>query len=120
MGVSAEELLALDAEVKRPAESAGEISGLPSLPELQPVDVVTRTAATVVGTRIVSNVSGVAREGVALAADAAAVQTERLKWHVWSVRFPYILTPHLYFALYRSACGTIVTFLQLQWFCSHR
>jgi hypothetical protein len=109
MGVSAEELLALDAEVKRPAESAGEISGLPSLPELQPVDVVTRTAATVVGTRIVSNVSGVACEGVALAADAAAVQTERLKRHVWSVRFPCILPPHLYFALYRSADGINVT-----------
>jgi hypothetical protein len=57
MGVSAEDLLALDAEVKRPVESGGEVSTLPTLPELQPVDTVTRTAATVPGTRIVSNVS---------------------------------------------------------------
>lgn len=37
-------------------QSAVAVSGLPSLPELQPVDTVTRTAGIVPGTRVVSNV----------------------------------------------------------------
>jgi hypothetical protein len=62
-GVSAEEL---KQETRRELETlpsssefAVELACLPSLPVLQPVDTVTRTAAIVAGTRIVCNVSRV-------------------------------------------------------------
>lgn len=54
-GISAEDMKHVS--FNTPSQAAIAVSGLPSLPELQPVDTVTRTAGIVPGTRVVSNVS---------------------------------------------------------------